>query len=115
MFRVPLLCMVGIVVCFCSNVTAQEFLPPPPSISVEGYTDQLSYAPGEVVKFQLLGTAPTDALIDAWELNELKSTNKRALLLRTPRLPFEHHRMDAIGRWCISLPFRRIGPRATTK
>ncbi len=64
MFRVPLLCMVGAVVCFCGNVTAQEFLPPPPSISVEGYTDQLSYAPGEVVKFQLSGTAPTDVLIE---------------------------------------------------
>ncbi len=87
MFRVPLLCMVSVVVCFCSDLTAQEFLPPPPSISVEGYTDQLSYAPGDVVKFQLSGTAPTDMLIERVGAQRTKVYEQAGIVVTDAKTP----------------------------
>lgn len=49
-----------------SSVTslAQDFLPAAPPLSIEGYTDQLSYAAGDEIQFHLSGTAPTDILIE---------------------------------------------------
>ena len=54
-------CLTITLICLVATNSSADQSPPPP-LFVEGYTDQLSYAPGEVVAFHLSTSAATASL-----------------------------------------------------
>src|SRR5690242_3988968 len=58
-----------------SAAQAEEFQPEARSLYVEGYTDQLSYQPGDKIEFHISTTAPTWSM----EISRLGATSEKVL------------------------------------